>query len=105
MARKLEPVLVGSRTKKSRFLLKSTEGPKFELTQPWYAHDNGPLNAGLRLFETLRHVKIKKPQKLESRNIYLLYWLKQTFINKHETDVNESISSTGEQTCLCKSAQ
>jgi hypothetical protein len=42
-------------------------------------------------FEVLRYVKFKRPQKFETRNIYLLFWLKGTLKNKQDIDVNERI--------------
>jgi hypothetical protein len=49
------------------------------------------IRAGLWPSEALSYVKFKRPQNFESQNTHLLFWLKGTLKNKHETDVNESL--------------
>jgi hypothetical protein len=41
--------------------------------------------------EAVTYVRFKIPQKFETQNMYLLFWLKGKFQNKHKTYQNESI--------------
>jgi hypothetical protein len=50
-----------------------------------------PIRVGVWPCKTLSADKFKRPQKFESQNIYLFFWLMETLKDKHETDVNESI--------------